>query len=163
MNPKRQAAPRSSGFVPVAEASGLNLDQLTERWIPWNQSARLYRLGEKGNHWNPRLEQEDVEVPPEMVERMLARQPKMRRRSSKERAAALATELFTQALTVQKRLGYVVWPASIEKQLVELRMEKADVYEQVTALVTHYMVRAENKQKESDTHRATVQWHGHYD
>jgi hypothetical protein len=163
VKPPRAPHRKSSGLVPVAEASGLNLDQLTERWVPWNESARLYREGETGNHWNPRLEAENVEVPPEMVARMQARQPVMRRRTAAERAQVLATELFEQALNVQRRLGYVVWPTSIEKQLVALGAEKKDVYDQVSALVTHYMLKSENNQKEQDQHRSTVAWHGHYD
>lgn len=159
------ATPRSKGTVPVGYAYGPNLENRGVMWVPWNRSSFLHKKGE-GHFHNPdgiNALAEKVEIPEEVIEAKQATLPAIRRRGAREKAEGLATELFKDAMRSQQMYGRVVWPRSIVDVLVDLGMQDKDMYEQVDALVGHYMLVSENQRKESDSKLVARGWHGHFD
>ena len=160
-----EVTPRSEGTVPVAVASGPMLEDREVIQVPWYKASVLHRKG-VGHFENPiglRAEAEKVQIDPAVVEAKQARLPKVVRRTARERAEVLATQLFQQGLHSQAVNGRVIWPASIEERLTQMGVQDKPLYEQVDALVGHFMLRSENQQKEKDSHKVTLDYHGHFD
>jgi hypothetical protein len=145
---------------------GRNREQRGVFWMPWNRSSVLHKKGE-GHFDNPvglHEDAETVQVDPNVVAAHEATLPKMRRRTQRERAEKLATELFKDGLTSQKIYGYPVWPRSLQRIIEDAGVtDTNDLYAQVDALVMHFMLETENKQKEDDSHKVTRDWHAHFD
>jgi hypothetical protein len=157
--------PKSSGTIPVGVASGPMLENRDVIRVPWYRGSVLHRKG-VGLFDNPiglRAEAEKVQIDPAVVEAKQASLPVMPRRTSRERAEELATNLFKIGLPSFRETGKANWPRSVQDQLDRLGAGNKPIYGQVDALVTHFMLKGENKQKENDGKQVTRGWHEHYD
>jgi hypothetical protein len=160
-----KVTPRSKGTVPVGYAYGPNLEERGVMWVPWDKGSVLNREGE-GLFVNPdgiHAEAEQVEIPQEVIESKRASLPPIRRRTARQRAQELATQLFRDGLKTQEVYGRPIWPASVARIVEDLGCQDKDIYAQVDALVTHFMTITENQTKERDSKLSTIGWHGHYD
>jgi hypothetical protein len=160
-----KVTPRSTGTVPVGVASGPTLQDRTIVNVPWNKASVLHRKGE-GHFVNPdgiQADAEKVEIPEGWLEAKQASLPKVVRRTSRQRAEVLATDLFKLGLPSYRALGRAVWPQSIQDILVRLGADNKPIYGQVDALVGYLMLKNENKQRENDSRQVARGWHGHYD
>jgi hypothetical protein len=160
-----EVTPKSSGTIPVGIATGPMLEDRAVIRVPWNRASVLHRKG-VGHFENPiglRASAEKVDIDPAVVEAKQASLPVMPRRNARQRAEAFATQLFEIGLRSQKAYGYPVWPASISERLVQMGVQDKPLYDQVDALVGHFMLRSENQQKEKDGKKVARDFHGHYD
>lgn len=133
--------------------------------VPWNRASVLHRKGQ-GHFLNPngiRAEAEKIDIPLEIIEARKAKLPAPVRRTSRQRTEALATQLFEMGMNSQRVYGYPMWPDSLTRVLVSLGAQDKGLYEQVEALVGHFIIKSEHQQKEKDQKAVTLGWHGHYD
>jgi hypothetical protein len=162
MTKKLKPGESVKGMIPVVDFTGPDLKPSEPKLIPWQEAARQGPLG--NTHWNPELEKETVAVPQDMVDRMHTGLPDPVRRSARQRYEALVLKLMNYARACVKEYGHTSWPMSMQRILDEKGVKaKATPEQQVFALAEHFIVKAENRQRESDSHKVVSDWHGHFD
>ena len=145
------------GYVPTVSYKGRALRERELTLVPQDRADKV--VGEK--RWNPRA------MAPEPVPDQLLRQlrdvPAMPRREPRERFKVLVAKLVQDALPSYRRLGYPVWPVSVQQELKALGWREGDpkLWEQVESLARSYIERGARMQAEQDSHKVSRGWHGH--
>lgn len=140
------------GFVAQANEDG------TAGQVRWEQAS------DKKGYWNQDVAGETRTVEQRMVASLHEGLPEVKRRTAQERFTVLFERLVAEGMVSYRRLGYPVWPKSIQRKLTELgwKEKDSDVYGQCRALAKQLFVEAGQKQKSKDQKRTSVGWHGHY-
>jgi hypothetical protein len=148
------------GFIPATEVD-IDADTVGEtNLIPWTESAYI---GDD-NDPNPKVFG-DVAVPQNVVDVMQQDLPAPVRRTARQRYEVLVRRLMDAGRASVIQNGYPVWPTSIQRVLDELGFKRnnTDLNSQVYALAKHYIVKAENQQRQKDGKKVVRDWHGHFD
>ena len=146
------------GYVPTVSRYGRDLRERELTLVPQGRSAKV--VGQK--RWNPQA------VANEPTQEQLVRQlkedlPALPRREAPERFRVLIQKLVKDALPSYRRLGYPVWPSSVQAELTALGWKQGDpkLWEQVESLARYYIERGARMQKEQDDRQTSIGWHGH--
>jgi len=145
------------GYVPTVSYKGRDLRERELTLVPQGQASKV--VGQR--RWNPRaMAPEPV---PEQLIRQLKDVPAMPRREARERFKVLVQKLVQDALPSYRRLGYPVWPSSVQAELTALGWKQGDpkLWEQVESLARYYIERGARMQKEQDDRQTSIGWHGH--
>lgn len=150
------------GKVPVAEIDLDNETVSPVQLMPWQQSAHLGPAG--ASRPNPSVFAPDSAVPQHVFEKMQAGLPAPVRRTAQERYEVLVRRLLEMGRACSTPSG-IHWPSSFRRILNSLgvKQEDMDLRGQVYALARHFIVRAENKQRDTDSRKTVLDYHGHYD
>ena len=146
------------GYVPTVSRYGRDLQERELTLVPQERSAKV--VGQK--RWNPNARANEP-VPDQLVRQLKENLPPMPRREPRERYRVLIQKLVQDALPSYRRLGYPVWPYSVQQELKALGWKEGDpkLWEQVESLARYYIERGARMQKEQDDRQTSIGWHGH--